>query len=201
MAFDDINTTPETSSRFTESITSSLPASPDTSTERITEEPAALQPDNEEIFLIEYIVRHKDEPPSKKRKTSTKSRRVSSESGSTDDSTNPLEADKTHRQYLIKWQGWGSEYNTWEPHSNIMQDSPVSVKEYEQKLEWKRQRKLRRQGKLSERGQVNELHELKRFLLQNDLEYIVYGKRADRSVQTKEVSDLDDEQADERLEL
>lgn len=201
MAFDDIKTTPETSSRFTESITSSLPASPDTSTERITEEPAALQPDNEEIFLIEYIVRHKDEPPSKKRKTSTKSRRVSSESGSTDDSTNPLEADKTYRQYLIKWQGWGSEYNTWEPHSNIMQDSPVSVKEYEQKLEWKRQRKLRRQGKLSERGQVNELHELKRFLLQNDLEYIVYGKRADRSVQPKEVSDLDDEQADERLEL
>ncbi|KAJ0107062.1 hypothetical protein J7T55_006940 [Diaporthe amygdali] len=36
---------------------------------------------------------------------------------------------KDSRQYLIKWVGWGPEYNTWEPAQNVSEDLIMELEE------------------------------------------------------------------------
>jgi hypothetical protein len=47
------------------------------------------------------------------------------------------------REYLIKWRGFDNSNNTWEPYSQICEDAPEAVEEYEGERKLKRMQKLK----------------------------------------------------------
>ena len=43
-------------------------------------------------------------------------------------------ATKSH-QYLVKWEGFNKDHNTWEPESSLLEDVPEMVVDFNDKLE------------------------------------------------------------------
>ena len=43
-------------------------------------------------------------------------------------------ASKSHL-YLVKWEGFNKDHNTWEPESSLLEDVPEMVVDYNDKME------------------------------------------------------------------
>lgn len=71
------------------------------------------EPESQEFFVIEKILNHRDKRPIYDKQ---------------------LKRLITAREYLIKWQGFSDEHNTWEPYANLIQDSPIMIKRYEETI-------------------------------------------------------------------
>lgn len=73
---------------------------------------------------------------------------------------NPVNGWKIKREFLVKWQGYGPEHNTWEPEANLRNcpelltdywasvrakdDAKVAIKKSKKRLKAKRSGQLRR---------------------------------------------------------
>jgi len=88
-------------------------------------------------YEIEKIIRHKDDPPAKDPKTGKMLRA---------------------RKYFIKWKGWDTKWNTWEPFATINSDAPEVVEDYEEDIRRKKleavRKKMKKQRKLEERDNM-----------------------------------------------
>ncbi|GIL63831.1 hypothetical protein Vafri_17822 [Volvox africanus] len=90
--------------------------------------PPPLVIEGEPYYMVEAIVDHRD---------------VSIRGG----------AGKTRREYLIKWEGYDSTHNTYEPETSLRQSAPLAdaIDEYERKLKAKAQPKPAEDKKPSKR--------------------------------------------------
>lgn len=93
-----------------------------------------------------------------------------------------LDPKTKEKQYRIKWEGWASNTNTWEPESTVLDAAPILVKQFEKKLEEKNNKSKSRRRSTRQKVTVDSIRKKKLELFKYSNERISFGHVTNKSI-------------------